>query len=394
MGLAHFTKAYGARSLLYESLCVNPKALELLIRFFEGNRAWGPHLVAHPELFEEVTQAELDESRGVAFHRKAFQLPKDEDSAMEGARLYVRGQELRIALRALLGLADVPTWQAELTALAEISLEWAWEFAGKPAWSWVGLGKLGGEALSFGSDLDLLIVGEGEESAQKAVRFLTADLSSGSLFRVDFRLRPYAEGALAVPVDRYVEYYNREAEGWEVLALCRTRSLSGDKKPGARFWPALDPVWRETGQAKKFLGELREMRERIATERVTEGMEGRAYKTGRGGLMDIEFAAQAWQMKNGFVEPRTSRVLLAMGKDHSEEAETLMRGWCFLSRVEWWLRMDEGRGTSLLPGPGPDREWLAKICGLPSEEEFVKKVAWECEGIRVAYEKTLSRLED
>jgi glutamate-ammonia-ligase adenylyltransferase len=156
----------------------------------------------------------------------------------------------------------------------------------------------------------------------------------------------------------------------------------------------LDPVWRETGQAKKFLGELREMRERIATERVTEGMEGRAYKTGRGGLMDIEFAAQAWQMKNGFVEPRTSRVLLAMGKDHSEEAETLMRGWCFLSRVEWWLRMDEGRGTSLLLGPGPDRAWLAKICGLPSEEEFVKKVAWECEGIRVAYEKILSRLED
>ena len=394
MGLAHFTKAYGARSLLYESLCVNPKALELLIRFFEGNRAWGPHLVAHPELFEEVTQAELDESRGVAFHRKAFQLPKDEDSALEGSRLYVRGEELRIALRALLGLADVPTLQAELTALAEISLEWAWEFAGKPEWSWVGLGKLGGEALSFGSDLDLLIVGEGEESAQKAVRFLTADLSSGSLFRVDFRLRPYAEGALAVPVNRYVEYYNREAEGWEVLTLCRARSLSGANAPGARFWPALNPVWLKTGQAKNFLVELLEMRERIVTERVPEGMEEQAYKTGRGGLMDIEFAAQAWQMKKGFIEPRTGKVLLAMEKEYPEEAGILMRGLGFLTQVEWWLRMDEGRGASLLPGPGPDRAWLAKICGLPSEEEFVKKVAQERDGIRVAYEKVLSRLKD
>jgi glutamate-ammonia-ligase adenylyltransferase len=394
MGLAHFTKAYGARSLLYESLCVNPKALELLIRFFEGNRAWGPHLVAHPELFEEVTQAELDESRGVVFHRKAFPLPKDEDSALEGARFYVRGQELRIALRALLGLANVPTLQAELTALAEISLEWAWEFAGKPEWSWVGLGKVGGEALSFGSDLDLLIVGEGEEAAEKAVRFLTADLSSGSLFRVDFRLRPYAEGALAVPVDRYVEYCHREAEGWEVLALCRARILSGAKEPGASFWPALDPVWRKTGQAKKFLGELREMRERIATERVPQGMEEQAYKTGRGGLMDIEFAAQAWQMKKGFIEPRTGRVLVAMEKEYPEEAGTLMRGLGFLTQVEWWLRMDEGRGTCLLPGPGPDRAWLAKICGLPSEEEFVKKVAREREGIRIAYEKVLARLEN
>lgn len=313
---------------------------------------------------------------------------------MEGARLYVRGQELRIALRALLGLADVPTWQAELTALAEISLEWAWEFAGKPEWSWVGLGKVGGQALNFGSDLDLLIVGDGEESAQKAVRFLTADLSSGSLFRLDFRLRPYAEGALAVPVDRYVEYYKREAEGWEVLALCRARDLSGAKEPGGRFWLALDPVWRKTGQKKKFLGELREMRERIATERVPEGMEGRAYKTGRGGLMDIEFATQAWQMKNGFVEPRTSRVLLAMEKEYPEAAGILMRGLGFLSQVEWWLRMDEGRGISLLPGRGPDRAWLAKICGLPGEEEFVKKVAQERKGIRVAYEKVLSRLED
>jgi len=394
MGLAHFTKAYGARSLLYESLCVNPKALELLIRFFEGNRAWGPHLVAHPELFEEVTQAELDESRRVAFHRKTFRLPKDEDSALEGTRLYVRGQELRIALRALLGLADVPTLQAEFTALAEISLEWAWEFVGKPEWSWVGLGKLGGEALSFGSDLDLLIVGEGEESAQKAVKFLTADLSLGPLFRLDFRLRPYAEGALVIPLDRYVEYYNREAERWEVLALCRARTLSGAKGLGSKFWPALDPVWRETGQAKKFLGELREMRERIATERVPQGMEGQAYKTGRGGVMDIEFAAQAWQMKNGLVEPRTVRVLKAMKKEHPEEAGILMRGFDFLTRVEWWLRMDDGRGTSLLPGPGPDRAWLAKICGLPSEEEFVKKVAREREGIRVAYEKVLSRLKD
>jgi glutamine synthetase adenylyltransferase len=110
--------------------------------------------------------------------------------------------------------------------------------------------------------------------------------------------------------------------------------------------------------------------------------------------MDIEFAAQAWQMKKGFIEPRTGRVLLAMEKEYPEEAGTLMRGLGFLTQAEWWLRMDQGRGTSLLPGPGPDRAWLAKICGLPSEEEFVKKVAREREGIRVAYEKVLSRLKD
>jgi glutamate-ammonia-ligase adenylyltransferase len=156
----------------------------------------------------------------------------------------------------------------------------------------------------------------------------------------------------------------------------------------------LDPVWRKTGHAKQFLEELRVMRERIVMERVPQGTEGQAYKTGRGGLMDIEFAAQAWQMKKGFVEPKTGRVLLAMEKEYPEDARCLLRGGDFLTRVEWWLRMDEGRGTSLLPGAGPDREWLAKICGLTSEDELVKKVALEREGIRVAYEKVLFRLED
>lgn len=55
-------------------------------------------------------------------------------------------------------------------------------------------GKIGGEGLSFGSDLDLLVVGEGESAVQKAVQFLTEERASGTLFKVDFRLRPYAEG--------------------------------------------------------------------------------------------------------------------------------------------------------------------------------------------------------
>jgi len=157
----------------------------------------GTSLVARPELFEAVAQAELDTPRTIEFHRKAFALPQEEEEAMDAARVYVRGEQLRIALRSLLGLGEIEVFQVEVTALAEICLEWAWNFAGKPKWAWIGLGKLGGSALSFGSDLDLLVVGEGEKEVQRAVQFLTEERASGSLFKVDFRLRPYAEGALA-----------------------------------------------------------------------------------------------------------------------------------------------------------------------------------------------------
>ena len=388
-GFANFVERYGARSLLYESLCVSPKAMELLVSFFESSAFLGPKLVARPELFEEVTQGELDEERTAQHHRKAWKLPKDPEEAMDGVRGYATGEELRIGLRGLLGLQPVEGLQRELTALADACSGWAWEFAGKPKWAWVGLGKAGGGALSFGSDLDLLVVGEGEESVQRAVRFLTEERASGSLFKVDFRLRPYAEGALAVPLKRYVDYYGQEAQGWEIQTLCRARVMGGAKEQGAKFWPSVEKIWMKTGQSPKFFEELREMRERIATERVPQGQEVRAYKTGRGGLIDVEFAAQAWQMREGFVEPNTERVLQAMSQKMPQEAGVLLEGLKFWSAAEWWMRMDEGRGGALLPEKGVDLNWLARKGGFAQGEEWLEEAEKMRKRVRTAYEKVL-----
>jgi len=388
-GLSHFVGVYGARSLLYESLCASPKAMDLLVKLFESSASMGASLVARPELFEAVAQAELDTPRTVSFHRKALVLPQGQEEAMDASRLYVRGEELRIAIRSLLGLGKIEDFQKELTALAEISLEWAWNFAGRPNWAWIGLGKLGGSALSFGSDLDLLVVGEGEKEVQRAVQFLTEERASGSLFKVDFRLRPYAEGALAVPVKRYGEYYEKEAQGWEVQALCRARFLGGSEKEGEQFWPAVEKSWLRWGKEKGFSTEIRAMRERIATERVEAGTEERSYKTARGGLLDVEFAAQAWQMREGFRDCRTGEVLQAMKKDFPKEAGVLIDGLNLWSKTEWWIRLGEGRSTSLLLKAGRDLEWLAIRCGEVGGEELMKRVQETFKQVHAAYEKVL-----
>jgi glutamate-ammonia-ligase adenylyltransferase len=388
-GLSRFVGVYGARSLLYESLCASPKALRLLVKFFESSESMGTSLVARPELFEAVAQAELDTPRTVNFHRKAMVLLDDSPDAMDAARVYVRGEQLRIALRSLLGLGKIEVFQGEVTALAEICLEWAWNFAGKPKWAWIGLGKLGGSALSFGSDLDLLVVGEGEASVQKAVKFLTAELASGRLFQVDFRLRPYAEGALAVPVKRYAEYYEKEAQGWEVQALCRSRLLGGSEKVGEKFWPAVEKSWLRWGKEKNFFREIVAMRERIATERVEAGAGERSYKTARGGLLDVEFAAQAWQMREGLRECRTGEVLQAMRKTLPKEARILIDGLNFWSKTEWWIRLGEGRSSNLLPKAGRDLEWLAVRCEEAGGEELIKRVQETFKQVHAAYEKVL-----
>ncbi|NDD81598.1 MAG: hypothetical protein EBZ53_03365 [Verrucomicrobia bacterium] len=391
-GFANFVQSYGARSLLYETLCVSPKALDLLIQFFESSRFLGPGLVARPELFEEVTQSDLDTPRTSSLLRKAWKPPKDPEEALDGVRSFVRGEELRIALRGLLGLAEIPVLQSELTALAEACLGWAWEFAGKGKWAWIGLGKLGGNALSFGSDLDLLVAGEGEESVQKAVKFLTEERASGALFKVDFRLRPYAEGALAVPVKRYAEYYDKEAQAWEIQTLCRARVIAGAKEPMREFWPAVEKRWKQLGAEKKFIGDLLAMRERIATERVPKGEEERAYKTGRGGLMDVEFAAQAWQMRQGLVETETAGVLKKMTQTEPQAAQDLQQGLAFWSAAEWWLRLDEGRGGSLLPKPGPDRDWLAKKCGAADGSALLTNAGETARTVRGAFEQVTGKL--
>ena len=224
------------------------------------------------------------------------------------------------------------------------------------------------------------------------MQFLTEERSSGALFKVDFRLRPYAEGALAVPVKRYAEYYGKEAQGWEIQTLCRARAIAGAKEPMKEFWPAVEKRWRQLGADSKFVQEMVAMRERIATERVPKGEEERAYKTGRGGLIDVEFAAQAWQMRQGMVETETAGVLKPMVKTEPQAARALQAGLAFWSSAEWWLRLDEGRGGSLLPKPGPDREWLAKICGEPDATAFMGKAGEISRQTRRAYDEVTGKL--
>ena len=195
-----------------------------------------------------------------------------------------------------------------------------------------------------------------------------------------------------MPVKRYGEYYAQEAQAWEMQTLCRARAIAGDRNSMKEFWPAVEKHWRQLGAEKKFVGEMLAMRERIATERVPKGEEERAYKTRRGGLIDVEFAAQAWQMRAGCVETETGAVLKKMAKGDRPAAQALETGLKFWSEAEWWLRLDEGRGGSLLPPPGPDRDWLARQCRESGAVAFMGKAEKISRETRWAYDEVTGKL--
>src|SRR6185503_6287336 len=108
----------------------------------------------------------------------------------------------------------------------------------------IGLGKLGGRELTYGSDLDLLFVADPriknlpklQRVAAEVMEMLSSTTELGVAFVTDARLRPDGEkGLLVNTLDAYEEYYRQRAQLWEIQALTRTRAIAGDLRVGQRF---------------------------------------------------------------------------------------------------------------------------------------------------------------
>ena len=164
-------------------------------------------------------------------------------------RRYHQAELMRIGLRDILGLADAEQNLAELSALADACLQYALEVAlrkcrikGDPV-AIIGLGKLGGAEINYGSDLDILVTDAAEKELPKLQRLavevmesLSARTELGAVFATDARLRPDGEkGLLVNSLTAYEDYYRRRAQLWEIQTLTRTRPVAGNLELGRRF---------------------------------------------------------------------------------------------------------------------------------------------------------------
>ena len=208
---------------------------------------------------------------------------------------------MRIGLRDILGLADPEQYLTELSNLAEACLQYALEVVVRkhkikaPAFVVIGLGKLGGAEIDYGSDLDVLFVADSRTkdlSALAPLAFEILDLLSarteqGVVFRTDARLRPDGEkGLLVNTLGAYEEYYRQRAQLWEIQSLTRTRPVAGDTELGARF-QALAAALTNFGRpslplaaySADWKNRIHEMRLRIEKERTPSGKDDLAIKT-------------------------------------------------------------------------------------------------------------------
>lgn len=381
---ASFVQIYGSRSLLYESFLTNPQALELLFTLFDASQYLGDELTAAPNIFEQVARGSLDRSVTIFDHLYALER---EEGSISSLRHYKREQVVRIALRWLLGLNRLEGILEEWSALADACLQQTWLLAGKPELVVIGLGKLGGRELTFGSDLDVLFVGEDEEGARTWLNLMSEQTADGLLFPMDARLRPYGEGHLAVPVSAYVDYYTQSAQVWEVQSLTKARIVAGKRELGEDFMEGVLPIWKATSRKSNFKKSMIEMRKQVEIGRNKSGQKELEFKTGAGGLIDIEYIVQYMQMEKNHFEPCTWKALDYLERNDFTKSTALRQAYFFFRTIEAWLRFDTNNSASHLPVESLGLDEIARRLGQADRTSFLQNLKQVRSEVRAIYKE-------
>ncbi|HEV2096048.1 MAG TPA: hypothetical protein VGQ82_06055 [Chthoniobacterales bacterium] len=375
-----FVEAYGLRSLLFELLVVNPRLLELLARTFDASRASGDLLIRHPQLLEEMTRGDvLNVALPTAEHLRRLGSRNLPAHQLDEVRAYRQKHTLRILLRDVLGLAEIESILMELSALAEATLIFVNQLLGaEDEVTIIAVGKFGGAEISYGADLDVLLVGENARAAQDLIGAMAQASADGSLATLDARLRPDGEkGPIIGPLESYRRYYEERAQLWELQALTRVRAVSGPLAPS--LVALAQSTVREAGKRNDLFEQIGAMIARIRRERGS-GTDFLDYKTGVGGMIEAEFLVQALQMRSALAQPRTTAAIAELAKTgvfFGRDAERLTESYLFLRRCESALGRVDHKSVPTLPADEFEESKLARRLGFESREALGFRLA-EC----------------
>lgn len=420
--LERFTEAVADIPLFIAVCQSNPQVLACLMTIFGASRFLSTFLVvladaclptlSDPEyllrpsgkqrLAEHLTRITGDELDDRQFFRKL--------------RVFRKQQMLRIGLRDLLGRADLQETVSELSDLAEVSLQHAYEWVdaglrgryGRPLADTAGalgmaagfavmaMGKLGGRELNFSSDVDLMYVysEEGETEgvpdpagqltgritnhqyfiklAEKISAAIGDKTEDGFVFRVDLRLRPAGkQGPLAQSLSGYEIYYESWGQTWERSALLKARPVAGDEAVGREFLRRISPFIYRKYLDYSAIAEIRDMKRKINKEVELKGRLHRDVKLGYGGIREIEFLIQALQLihagrDRSLREGSSLRALHRLsqkGLITYEEHSLLLKAYVFLRTVEHRIQILDDLQSQTLPLDARELRVLARRTG-------------------------------
>ena len=381
--LESFLSRIGPKTGLFLLLLNNPATLELLVRLMSSSAYLARVLTAHPGILDGLIDSRsqaVKDLRGLKAELGELTRPLDDEEERAGViRRFKAEETVRIAVQDLTEGLSLERISDQLSDLAEAVLEEALSLAGdslarrhgrdyvegRPRFAVLGLGKLGGKELAYHSDLDVLFIFQTREGpaggrltpaeyavklAQRAISLLSVPMAEGPGYELDARLRPSGrQGPLCVSLDSFEEYH-RQSQVWERLALLKARPVAGHPELCQELQEAVQRVVFQRELPEDWAAEIRRLRERMVKERASS--QGIDLKMGRGGLVDVEFAAQALQLLHGRTRPelRTPHILKGLTALHEagllaeQTYGDLYQGYRSLRELDRRLRLIHDRG--------------------------------------------------
>ncbi len=350
----------------------------------------------------------------------------DEATLMQILRLYRQREMVRIAWRDIAAWADLKETLKSLSDLADAMIEAAlnWLYPrltaqlGTPyhndtpmSMTVLALGKLGGQELNFSSDIDLIFAypetGEtvGVKRArshqefflrlgQKLITALNQITADGFVFRVDMRLRPFGEsGPLVTNFAAMEDYYQSHARDWERYALVKARTVVGDSSILTSLRPF---IYRRYLDFNAFES-LRNLKAKIDQEANRKGMTDNL-KLGRGGIREVEFICQVFQLIRGGrlvdLQQRNLLTTLKQLEKHQllpkEVIDRLREAYYFLRLSENHLQEIDDRQTQALPTDEANQKRLAYSMGYSTWSEFLTQLQHHQQQVRAIFTEIIA----
>ncbi|UVM49984.1 MULTISPECIES: bifunctional [glutamate--ammonia ligase]-adenylyl-L-tyrosine phosphorylase/[glutamate--ammonia-ligase] adenylyltransferase [unclassified Pseudomonas] len=396
---AQFARVTAASDFVIEQSLRDPLMLLELVQSGELDRAFAPGELC-AQIATAVSAAETDDQLGRALRRQRAR------------------QQVRIIWRDLTRQADLIQTCRDLSDMADASIDQAYQWlyqrhcqqfgtptgrrSGEPQQMVIlGMGKLGAVELNLSSDIDLIFAyPEGGETVgvkrsldnqeffirlgQRLIKALDPMTVDGFVFRVDMRLRPYGSaGALVLSFNALEQYYQDQGRDWERYAMIKARVVAGDQVAGAQLLEMLRPFVYRRYLDFSAIEALRTMKQLIQQEVRRKGMADNI-KLGSGGIREVEFIAQAFQLIHGgrdlsLQQRPLLKVLSTLeGQGYLPAAvvSELREGYEFLRYTEHAIQAIADRQTQMLPDGPQDQARIAFMLGFANWTAFHEQLMY------------------
>ena len=395
-----FARVSAASDFFIEQALRDPLMLLEVERCGQLDRSFAPGEL-RAQIAEAAQQAQTDDELGRVLRRQRTR------------------QQIRIIWRDLTRQADLIETCRDLSDMADASIDQAYRWlyqrhcqqfgtptghrSGEPQQMVIlGMGKLGAVELNLSSDIDLIFAyPEGGETVgakrpldnqeffirlgQRLIKALDPMTVDGFVFRVDMRLRPYgSSGALVLSFNALEQYYQDQGRDWERYAMIKARVVAGDQVMGAQLLDLLRPFVYRRYLDFSAIEALRTMKQLIQQEVRRKGMADNI-KLGAGGIREVEFIAQAFQLIHGGRDlslqqrPLLKVLSILEGQGYLPPAviSELREGYEFLRYTEHAIQAIADRQTQMLPDSEQDQARIAFMMGFDSWGLFHEQLmAW------------------